>query len=151
MASRSIEYIWKIARPKNEAVARAVMYAAYQTAIATDPNATRVLIRSYIHPTTWEAGKGFVKDDPHITISVKNPDMDKEKKHLTSHGYTPHLNSFNVIKVEPAPRILKDEGSTAWPAETATKPRETIGGPPGLLGPVEDFIAWPSEETGEDE
>jgi hypothetical protein len=45
MATQTIEYIWKIARPKNEAIARALMYAAYTTAIETDPNTTRVLIR----------------------------------------------------------------------------------------------------------
>lgn len=70
---------------------------------------------------------------------------------MSSHGYTPHLNSFNVIKVSPAPAVLKDEGSKAWPVEeTAMKPRETVAGPPGLLGPKEAYITWPSEETGEE-
>lgn len=45
MAARSIIFIWKIARPKNEAIARGLAYAAYITAIQTDPNATVVLIR----------------------------------------------------------------------------------------------------------
>lgn len=45
MATQAIEYIWKIARPKNEAVARALMYAAYTTAIQTDPQTKIVLIR----------------------------------------------------------------------------------------------------------
>jgi len=44
MTSRAIEYIWKVARPKNEAIARALMFAAYETAIKTDPNTTQVLI-----------------------------------------------------------------------------------------------------------
>jgi hypothetical protein len=45
MSQQAREYIWKVARPKNEAIARAVMYAAYQTAIQTDQSSTRVLIR----------------------------------------------------------------------------------------------------------
>lgn len=45
MASPAIEYIWKVARPKNEAIARALMYAAYATAIQTDPKTKIVLIR----------------------------------------------------------------------------------------------------------
>lgn len=45
MATQAIEYIWKIARPKNEAIARALMYAAYMTAIQTDPQTKIVLIR----------------------------------------------------------------------------------------------------------
>lgn len=92
-----------------------------------------------------------MKEEPHITISVKNPDTEKEKKHVTSHGYTPHVNSFNVVRVEPARKVVKDKESKAWPKEAATKLRETVNGPPGLLGPVESFIVWPSEETGEDE
>lgn len=45
MASRTITYVWKIPRPKNEGFARALMAAAYATAMQTDANVTQVLIR----------------------------------------------------------------------------------------------------------
>ncbi|SMR64606.1 unnamed protein product [Zymoseptoria tritici ST99CH_3D1] len=56
MAARTIEYIWKITRPKDEAIARALMHAAYQTAVQTDPNTTQVLIRSYVDTSTKTRG-----------------------------------------------------------------------------------------------
>jgi len=43
--SQEIVYIWKVSRPANENVARALMRAAYHTAIQADPKATQVLIR----------------------------------------------------------------------------------------------------------
>ncbi|OAA37001.1 hypothetical protein NOR_07277 [Metarhizium rileyi] len=101
MASRQIEYIWKVARPRNEAIARALMYAAYQTAIQTDPNTTQVLIRSYIHASTRSRGT-YRKDDPHVTIAIKNPDTVKGDKHQASHGYTAHPRSFNILRVSPS-------------------------------------------------
>jgi hypothetical protein len=76
--------------------------------------------RSYIHPTTLQPGKGFAKDDPHITISVKNPDTERAEQHTSSHGYTLHVNSFDVIKVKPPSQILKNKGSHACPQETET-------------------------------
>ncbi|KAJ2993826.1 hypothetical protein NUW58_g1725 [Xylaria curta] len=148
MASRGIEYIWKVARPKNEAIAKALMYAAYQTAIQTDPNTSKVLIRSYVHPSTRTCGV-YKKDNPHLTISVKTPKTELEGKHQSSHGYTPHINSFNVTKVVPNDYIKDDNVGNTWPAEMETRPHETITGEPALLGPNDDFITWPAEETGE--
>ncbi|EQL37402.1 hypothetical protein RJ035_003245 [Blastomyces gilchristii] len=148
MASQTIEYIWKIARPKNETIARALMHAAYETAIQTDPNTTRVLIRSYIHPSTRTRGK-YVKDEPHITVAVKNPQLSLNKQHRSNHGYTPHIRSFDVTRVSPADGLTNDGASSAWPDSVETKVKETIAGPPAVLGPKSQFITWPSEETGE--
>ncbi|CAG7960306.1 unnamed protein product [Penicillium salamii] len=148
MATQAIEYIWKIARPKNEAIARALMYAAYMTAIQTDPQTKIVLIRSYIHPTTRTGGV-YVKDKSHITVSVKNLQTIRSGQHQSSHGYTPHLNSFEVNRVSPSSVIKGDSVGGAWPASMETRPKDTSTGPPALLGPKSEFITWPSEETGE--
>lgn len=43
--SQEIVYIWKVERPADEKVARALMRAAYHTALQTDPKTTQVLIR----------------------------------------------------------------------------------------------------------
>ncbi|SMR62115.1 unnamed protein product [Zymoseptoria tritici ST99CH_1E4] len=126
MAARTIEYIWKITRPKDEAIARALMHAAYQTAVQTDPNTTQVLIRSYVHTSTKTRGM-HRPDDPLVTISLKNP-------------------------VVPSDYIKDDRVAKAWPARMATNPKDTFAGEPGLLGPNDtknSFITWPSEETGE--
>lgn len=72
-----------------------------------------------------------------------------ERKHQTSHGYTPHINSFNVNNVVPSNYIKNDNMGGAWPAEMSTRPKETSTGAPALLGPNDDFITWPSEESGE--
>ncbi|POR32695.1 Uncharacterized protein TPAR_07104 [Tolypocladium paradoxum] len=128
MASQRIEYIWKVARPKNEVIARGLI--------------------SYIHPTTCTRGR-FVTDRPHITVSVKNPVTEQARKHQTSHGYTPHINSFEIVEVSPASGTRDDVSSLAWPEDADSRPRETIEGPPALLGPKNAFITWPSEETGE--
>ncbi|OJD22996.1 hypothetical protein ACJ73_05653 [Blastomyces percursus] len=143
-----IECIWKVARPKNETIVRALMYASYQTAIQTDPNTTRVLIRSYISPSTRTNG-AWVKDKPHITVSVKNPQTSQVGQHQTSHGYTPHIKSFDVIRVSPNSNIANDSSSLAWPASMETNDKDTFTGPPLLLGPKGQFFTWPSEETGE--
>jgi len=45
MASKVITYVWKLARPVDDTAAGKVMAAAYQSAMATDPNTTTVLIR----------------------------------------------------------------------------------------------------------
>ncbi|KAK3386144.1 hypothetical protein B0H63DRAFT_510749 [Podospora didyma] len=128
MSSRAIEYIWKVARPKNEAIAKALI--------------------SYIHPSTRTRGV-YVKDNPHLTLSVKNTETAKEGKHQTAHGYTPHINSFNVNNVVPSSNVKDDSMGNAWPAEMDTRPKDVVFGEPSLLGPAEDFITWPSEETGE--
>lgn len=44
--------MWKFPRPKDEVVAQQLMTAAYQTAIAADPNTTTVLIR-YVWSTVY--------------------------------------------------------------------------------------------------
>ncbi|KAJ5737896.1 uncharacterized protein N7483_003021 [Penicillium malachiteum] len=138
MASQAIEYIWKIARPKNEVIARALMYAAYTTAIQTDPHTKIVLIRGF-----------YIKDKSHITVSVKNPHTIQSGEHQSSHGYTPHLNSFEVNMVSPSSVIKGDMIGNAWPPSMETRPKDKFTGPPALLGPKVEFITWPSEETGE--
>ncbi|KAF2868285.1 hypothetical protein BDV95DRAFT_610250 [Massariosphaeria phaeospora] len=148
MSSHAIEYIWKIARPKNEAIARALMYAAYETAIKTDSNTTKVLIRSYIHPTTRTGGV-YVKDQTHITVAVKNAQTTQLGQHQSSHGYTPDLRSFEVNRVSPSNIIKGDNVNATWPPSMEMRPKDTFSGPPGLLGPKSEFITWPSEETGE--
>ncbi|SMQ56276.1 unnamed protein product [Zymoseptoria tritici ST99CH_3D7] len=151
MSARTIEYIWKVARPRDEAIARALMYAAYQTAVQTDPDTTQVLIRSYVHTSTKTRGM-HRPDDPHVTISLKNSATAQQQKHQTSHGYTNDVRSFNVVKVVPSDYIKDDRVAKAWPARMATNPKDTFAGEPGLLGPNDtknSFITWPSEETGE--
>ena len=165
MSSRVIEYIWKVARPKDEGIARALMYAAYKTAVATDPNATKVLIRyvsfqnhrrtanisysrSYIHPTTRTGGVIF-KDQTHITISVKNEQTAQSGQYLSSHGYIPYLKSFEVNRVKPSNFIKGDDVNKVWLADMESRPSDTCEGPPALLGPKNQYITWPSEETGE--
>ncbi|KAK4233740.1 hypothetical protein C8A03DRAFT_19230 [Achaetomium macrosporum] len=143
MALRQIEFIWKVVRPKDEGAPRAIMYAAWKTAIATDPNTTQVLIRTF-KDGVWQL------DKPHITISAKNPDTAKEQKHQSSHSYTPHMTSVNVVEVKANPNLFHDSGSPAWD-DIATKHREIIEEPPSLLGAEEQFITWPSEQTGEPE
>ncbi|KAK0745744.1 hypothetical protein B0T18DRAFT_410089 [Schizothecium vesticola] len=146
MSARTIEYIWKVARPKNEAIARALMYAAYQTAMQTDPNTTQVLIRSYIPPSIRTGGI-YRKDNPHITLSLKNMETAREGKHQTTHGYTPHINSFNVEYVVPS--IIKDDAvGNAWPADMETKLRDIFTGELGPLGLAENFFTWPFEKAG---
>ncbi|KAJ6184732.1 hypothetical protein N7519_006033 [Penicillium mononematosum] len=148
MASRTIEYVWKVARPKDEDVARALIYAAYTTAIQTDPRTTRVLIRSYTHPTTRMGGV-YAKDQSHITISVKNQKTIQSGQHQSSHGYTRHIKPFEVIRVSPSGVLKSDSGDMAWPPSMGMNPRESFTGPPALLGLKNAFITWPSEETGE--
>lgn len=104
--------------------------------------------RSYIHPSTRTNG-AWVKDKPHITVSVKNPQTSQAGQHQTSHGYTPHITSFDVIKVSPNLYIADDSSSLAWPASMETNDKDTFTGPPLLLGPKGQFFTWPSEETGE--
>ncbi|KAH8762146.1 hypothetical protein F5883DRAFT_605965 [Diaporthe sp. PMI_573] len=139
--------LW-IGGQKNEAVARALMFAAYKTAIETDPNTTKVLIRSYIHPSTRTQGV-YKKDQSHITVSVKNQQTDQAGQHQSSHGYTPGMHSFNVNRVSPSSVIKADTVDNAWPESMKERPKDSFAGPPSLLGPEDDFITWPSEETGE--
>ncbi|CCF33698.1 hypothetical protein CH063_05839, partial [Colletotrichum higginsianum] len=138
----------KFKRLRNRRTARALMFAADQPAIQTDPNTTQVLIRSYIHPSTRTRGV-YVKDNPHITISVKNPETAKQGEHESSHSYTPHLKSFNVVTVVRGGYIKDDRVGNTWPSEIEARPRDAITGDPGLLGPKEEFITWPAEKTGE--
>jgi hypothetical protein len=104
--------------------------------------------RSYVHATT-RTRRTYKKDAPHVTISVKNPVTAEQQKHQTSHGYTNGPRSFDVVKVTPSSFIAEDAESEAWPADMATRPKDTFAGEPGLLGPKETFITWPSVETGE--
>lgn len=87
--------------------------------------------------------------NPSPISEVKTLDSAKEGKQQSSHGYTPHINSFNVSKVVPSDYIKDDNVGNAWPAEMETRPKETITGKPALLGPSDDFVTWSSEETGE--
>ena len=48
MSSRAITYVWKFKRPKDEKKVRALIAAAYQTAITMDTCPTKILIRYYI-------------------------------------------------------------------------------------------------------
>jgi hypothetical protein len=104
--------------------------------------------RSYIHPSTRTRGV-YRKDNPHITLSVKNTETVKAGKHQTAHGYTPHIYSFNVNLVIPGAGIRDDAVGNAWPAEMESRPKDVVTGEPGLLGPAEAFITWPCEGTGE--
>ncbi|KAJ5682885.1 hypothetical protein N7462_006050 [Penicillium macrosclerotiorum] len=143
-----IEYIWKIARPKNDTIAKAIMYTAYQTAIQTDPNPVQVLIRSYVHATTKTPGGKFKKDLPHITVPVKNQAMMVRKTHIASHGYTTKIQSVNVTRVTPS-AAKKDFIGSAWPDTMSQRPKESHTGTPMDLGPNESFYTWPSEQTGQ--
>ncbi|KAL4783311.1 hypothetical protein BJX76DRAFT_358173 [Aspergillus varians] len=114
MAARTITYIWKIPRPANEGLARALLHAAYKTAVATDPNTTTALIRSRIHPTTRTGGV-YRPDQPHITIAVKNALNLENGTHRASHGYTPHMRSCDVINVRPSEYEKPDSMRGVWP------------------------------------
>ena len=59
------------------------------------------------------------------------------------------MNSFAVNRVSPNEFIAKDSTSTVWAASVEDRPKDVFSGPPSLLGPKDDFITWPSEETGE--
>ncbi|KAL4961927.1 uncharacterized protein BDV14DRAFT_203242 [Aspergillus stella-maris] len=99
-----MKYIWKIMRPAHEGTARAILQAAYRTAMQPDPTTTVTYIRSLVHPNTIYRGR-FVEDEPHITISVKNPHTAATGQHQSSHGYMPHLRSYEVISVSPSGHI----------------------------------------------
>ncbi|KAF7867351.1 hypothetical protein EAF04_005434 [Stromatinia cepivora] len=146
MSGQSIKYIWKFPPPKDVVIQRALILAAYITAIQTDPNPTQVLIRSGIHLTTRTGGV-YRPDLSHITVSVKNKQMEQIKQHQASHGYTESATSFNVTKV--VPRATKpDHIHNSWPSAMAERPTEIIEGPPNLLDPETDsiFAAWASKE-----
>ena len=81
--------------------------------------------RSDIHDTTKKNGV-IMKDDPHITISLKNPQQAWQKKHLTAHGYTKSMNDVQIVKAEE--RGLKSDdvkdpetGREIWPKGLPTE------------------------------
>ncbi|KAI1150863.1 hypothetical protein F4825DRAFT_424785 [Nemania diffusa] len=45
-----------------------------------------------------------------------------EGKHQSSHGYTPHINSFNVNRVVSNDYIKDDNVGNPWPAGLETRP-----------------------------
>lgn len=95
-----IKYIWKFPRPRHDAEAEDLINAAYTTAKRFDPTTSQILIRSNIHKTTLQDGR-YVKDDPHITIAVKNPRQVRDRNHRALHGYTRSENNYRIIDVTP--------------------------------------------------
>ncbi|KAL8944764.1 MAG: hypothetical protein Q9211_000480 [Gyalolechia sp. 1 TL-2023] len=107
MASRAVTYVWKIQRPLLEEKARELMAAAYQTATATDPQVTTVLIRSPIHAETWRNGQ-LVIDDPHLTVCAKNAAQEQRKTHETAHGYTRSMEDATLLRTNPSGYVKPD-------------------------------------------
>ncbi|KAI4117997.1 MAG: hypothetical protein LQ345_001862 [Seirophora villosa] len=119
MASR-VTYIWKTKRPVLEDHVQKLMAAAYQTATAVDPNVTTILVRSDLHDWTSKSGK-WVKDAPHLTVSLKNPVQEEQKTHETSHGYSKSLDDYVIVRAVPSEYIKPDntkdrDGDEIWPA-----------------------------------
>ncbi|KAL9595330.1 MAG: hypothetical protein Q9219_006507 [cf. Caloplaca sp. 3 TL-2023] len=119
MASKAITYVWKIPRPAKDSSARALMAVAYQVAMDKDPNATVVLVRSHVHPSSRRGGQR-VKDDPHITVSFKNTEQARLSMHESSHGYTKSMTDWTIIRFHPnnyvKPDNFKDyDGKEIWP------------------------------------
>ncbi|KAI4195987.1 MAG: hypothetical protein LQ348_002371 [Seirophora lacunosa] len=119
MAARAITYIWKYPRPTDQSRALKLMAAAYQTAVATDPNTTSIMIRSDVHSSTKVLGQ-WSKDEPHLTISFKNRIQEEEKTHETSHGYTKSLDDYTLVRSAPSNYIKRDDikdvqGRDIWP------------------------------------
>jgi hypothetical protein len=86
--------------------------------------------RSGIHATTKKHGQ-FQRDDPHITISVKNPQTQANGSHQTSHGYTETMTSARVARVVANNFLNFDSHNNIWPFGL---PEEEIYGMPGELG-----------------
>ncbi|KAL8957710.1 MAG: hypothetical protein Q9193_005092 [Seirophora villosa] len=119
MAARAVTYLWKYPRPSDQSRAIKLMGAAYQTAVATDPNTTSIMIRSDVHNSTWANGQ-WVQDEPHLTVSLKNKNQEEEKTHETSHGYTKSLDDYTLVRSAPSNYIKRDDikdskGRDIWP------------------------------------
>ncbi|KAL9012787.1 MAG: hypothetical protein Q9173_002462 [Seirophora scorigena] len=121
---RSIKYVWKVPRPDNEERAQILIEAAFYTAMQTHLTASVILIRSDVpHPTTFQNG-AYVKDNYHITISVKNPQQEEDGTHSTTHGYTKSKTDLEIVGVSPNGYINRDDkldnkGHPIWPAGLA--------------------------------
>ncbi|KAL9012484.1 MAG: hypothetical protein Q9173_002753 [Seirophora scorigena] len=93
--------------------------------MATDPNTTTVLIRSDVHASTRILGK-WAKDEPHLTVSLKNRIQEEEKTHETSHGYTIALDDYTLARSVPSKYIKRDDtkdqdGNDIWPGGLQTE------------------------------
>ncbi|KAL8648918.1 MAG: hypothetical protein Q9210_004710 [Variospora velana] len=93
--------------------------------MAADPNATSVLVRSEVHPTTIKGGV-VIKDDPHITLCSKNSTQEREKTHEASHGYTRSLTDLTLVRPAPSKFVKPDDtkdrrGFPIWPEGLATE------------------------------
>lgn len=62
MAARAITYIWKYPRPTDQSRALKLMAAAYQTAVATDPNTTSIMIRYVADKTVCGDSPSYLED-----------------------------------------------------------------------------------------
>ena len=87
-----------------------------------------------------------VEDDPHLTVSVKNPATAKKNKHQTAHGYTAHAKSYDVVSVQ-TNGFRKDDSEKDWPAHMATKPRDVVRGEPRPLAPQAGPSTQPSKSS----
>ncbi|KAL8975243.1 MAG: hypothetical protein Q9197_000546 [Variospora fuerteventurae] len=93
--------------------------------MAADPNATTVLVRSDVHPTTTKGGV-VVKDDPHITLCSKNSIQQQENTHEASHGYTRTLTDWTLVRPSPSKYVKPDDtkdrnGKPIWPSGLETE------------------------------
>ncbi|KAI4174790.1 MAG: hypothetical protein LQ346_008188 [Caloplaca aetnensis] len=116
---KPITYVWKMPRPKNQEWAEELMRAAYDTAMRIDRDTKVILIRSDPHTTT-RAGKHYVGDDPHVTISCKSSHQILDGTHQTIHGYTRSLKNLEVLRAEPSDYVNPDDtidnkGKLVWP------------------------------------
>ncbi|KAI4178323.1 MAG: hypothetical protein L6R41_008438 [Letrouitia leprolyta] len=119
MASRAVKFVWKIAKPPEEQMVRDLMAAAYRLATQEHPYVTTILIRTYIHGTTYQDGK-WVKDDPHITISTKTGLQESGGIHESCHGYTKSMDDYTLIRTAPdkytkSDNTLDIKGKPIWP------------------------------------
>ncbi|KAL8655969.1 MAG: hypothetical protein Q9210_000566 [Variospora velana] len=109
---------WKFARPDDDYAAEDLKYASYLTAIDRDPTTTIICVRMDGHAETRKNGV-FVKDDPHITVSTKNPQQVQERTHRTNHGYTVSVTDLTFVRAtttDVKPDDTPDiNGNPIWP------------------------------------
>ncbi|KAL8962328.1 MAG: hypothetical protein Q9193_001249 [Seirophora villosa] len=109
-----INFHWKMRRPKDPAIAQNLKDCAHKTAMEVDPATTQVLLREDIHETTKKDGQ-YVKDDPHITVSLKNPQHVKDKTHHSAHGYTKSVKDHGFVKATSDNNVKPDTDKMVWP------------------------------------
>ena len=73
--------------------------------------------------------------------------MSQAGQHQSSHDYTSHIKSFDVIKISSSIIITNDSATSAWPASVKTKHKETITRSLTLLESASEFIIWSFKET----